>query len=163
VVVAFGLFLAVATAGVAAAVAGGSDRVPQSCKPLAPVAITLESEAANATWRIAVTATAPAAAVIVSLRDDAGMERVVWQGALAGGERRDFVVRHAPPTRATALRAEVAVRETAQFTSRAAAAVALAAGKPVALAAAGAAAGRHVVDAQRGETVLELPGEGGKP
>jgi hypothetical protein len=104
-------------------------------------------------------AIAPAADVEVAIGADA-VRQVVWRGAVAQGESRRFDVRFAVPGAATAVHAEANVVTAAPAVVRAVAIVPVAGGKPTpATATATPSAGRVVVDPDRGDTVLELPGE----
>ena len=91
------------------------------------------------------------------LRDDAGGSQIVWRGALAQDEVREFDVRYAVPTRATRLTAEATLQDTPTAIVRGIATIAVAGGKAV-----GRDRGpQRAHDSGRGrlEAVLELPGE----
>lgn len=141
----------------AASLPAAAPNAPQSCKPRPPLQITLEPGSAPGTWRVRTEALAPAAQVVLVLRDDAGGSQIVWRGALAQDEVREFDVRYAVRTRATRLTAEATLQNTPTAIVRGIATIVVAGGKAVA----GTAPlnGRMIPAGGGSEAVLELPGE----
>lgn len=152
-------------AAVAAGAPAGTAAASLSCKVVPPVHVTLQPAGMPDVWRVRVEARESAPAVTVTLGTRAGERELartlVWSGALAAGEVRDFEARLAPGADATRVWVEADAAGAPGGTLRSLSGIDLEQGKAVANAVAAADAGRLVKNPQTGETVLEYEGATG--
>ncbi len=164
--------LAAAVGGLAV-VGAGSERTapvaaevrpaPQSCKPVAPVHVTLEPGAAPGVWHVHLNAVASAndvTVVVGSNRGDvAAGSLVVWHGSLEPGAGQAIEARFPVADDVTSVWAEARIASAPGVTQRDLAVLEVLNGKAAARTASSAATGRVVTDPQTGESVVEFQGE----
>lgn len=143
-------------------VTASSKADPRSCKPSAPVVVTLASTSRPGVWRVHLEALATVESAEITLGATAAggdiARRVAWTGALSQGEERDLELTFAPPHGATNVWVEAAAGR-GDAVQRGRAAIALRGGRPTAtVEAAESSAGRLITDPATGEKTVEFVG-----
>jgi hypothetical protein len=148
------------------AAAGASSRPhPLSCKPSPPVVVSVLATDAPGRSRVRVEALAAVEALEVAVGGTgfaAELPRtVIWRGALAQGESREFEVDRPAPAGASDLWVEAVAAAGPGEVQRSRASLAREAERQVARRADDAGAGRVVVDPATGQKVVEFVGAWG--